>query len=147
MAELFDKGRSTITEHVLNVFKEGELDEKVVCREFRRTTKHGAIKGKTQEISVKQYNLDVIISVGYRIKSLRRYSFSPVGNRKTSKSTLSKALPWTMRDSERIRRGKLLERGSLIGFATFAAVRKSCIVKCSICMQPVKIMIQSPPNQ
>ena len=75
MAELFDKGRSTITEHVLNVFKEGELDEKVVCREFRRTTKHGAIKGKTQEISVKQYNLDVIISVGYRIKSLQGTRF------------------------------------------------------------------------
>lgn len=43
MAELFGKGRSTITEHVLNIFKECELDERVVCREFRRTTAHGAI--------------------------------------------------------------------------------------------------------
>ncbi len=69
MAELFAKGRTTITEHILNVFKEGELDENVVCREFRHTTKHGAIEGKTQETNVKYYNLDVIISVGYRVKS------------------------------------------------------------------------------
>jgi hypothetical protein len=68
-AELFAKGRTTITEHILNVFKEGELDENVVCREFRHTTQHGAIVGKTQEKTVKYYNLDVIISVGYRVKS------------------------------------------------------------------------------
>lgn len=75
LAELFGKGRSTVTEHISNIFKEGELDEKVVCREFRRTTEHGAIKGKTQEVSVKHYNLDVIISVGYRVKSLQGTRF------------------------------------------------------------------------
>lgn len=75
MAELFDKGRSTITEHIQNVFREGELDEKVVCRDFRRTSQHGAIKRKTQEQSVKYYNLDVIISVGYRVKSSRGTQF------------------------------------------------------------------------
>ena len=69
MAELFGKGRSTITEHIQNVFAEGELDENVVCRNFRHTTHHGAIQGKTQETEVKYYNLDVIISVGYRVKS------------------------------------------------------------------------------
>ena len=69
MAILFGKARTTITEHIQNVFKEGELDEKVVCRNFRHTTQHGAIQGKTQEASVKYYNLDVIISVGYRVKS------------------------------------------------------------------------------
>jgi hypothetical protein len=69
MATLFGKGRTTITEHIGNVFKEGELDEKVVCRNFRHTTQHGAIQGKTQETQVKYYNLDVIISVGYRVKS------------------------------------------------------------------------------
>jgi hypothetical protein len=69
MAMLFGKGRTTITEHIQNVFKEGELDEKVVCRNFRHTTQHGAIQGKTQVTSVKYYNLDVIISVGYRVKS------------------------------------------------------------------------------
>lgn len=69
MATLFGKGRSTITEHIQNVFKEGELTEEVVCRNFRLTTQHGAIEGKTQEKDVKHYNLDVIISVGYRVKS------------------------------------------------------------------------------
>jgi len=75
IAELFDKGRSTITEHIQNIFKEGELDEKVVCRDFRLTTEHGAIKGKTQEVVVKHYNLDVIISVGYRVKSAQGTHF------------------------------------------------------------------------
>ena len=69
MATLFGKGRTTITEHIGNVFKEGELDEEVVCRIFRHTTQHGAIEGKTQETSTIYYNLDVIISVGYRVKS------------------------------------------------------------------------------
>lgn len=72
---LFGKGRTTITEHIQNVFKEGELDEKVVCRDFRLTTLHGAIEGKTQENSVKHYNLDVIISVGYRVKSQQGTQF------------------------------------------------------------------------
>ncbi len=75
MGELFDKGRSTITEHITNIFKEGELDEKVVCRNFRHTTKHGAIQGKTQIKEVKHYNLDVIISVGYRVKSKQGTQF------------------------------------------------------------------------
>ena len=69
MAELFGKGRTTVTEHIQNVFAEGELDENMVCRNFRHTTQHGAIEGKTQEKEVKHYNLDVIISVGYRVKS------------------------------------------------------------------------------
>ncbi|WP_166922273.1 virulence RhuM family protein [Flavobacterium poyangense] len=75
MALLFGKGRTTITEHIQNTFKEGELDEKVVCRDFRHTTPHGAIKGKTQNKNVKLYNLDVIISVGYRVKSLQGTQF------------------------------------------------------------------------
>jgi len=69
MAILFGKGRSTITEHIGNILKEGELIEILVCRDFRHTTQHGAIEGKTQESSIKYYNLDVIISVGYRVKS------------------------------------------------------------------------------
>ena len=75
IAALFEKGRSTITGHIQNVFKEGELDEKVVCRDFRHTTKHGAIQGNTQDTTVKYYNLDVIISVGYRVKSQRGTQF------------------------------------------------------------------------
>jgi len=75
IAELFGKGRTTITEHIGNVFKEGELEEEVVCREFRHTTHHGAVAGKTQEKVVKHYNLDVIISVGYRVKSRQGTQF------------------------------------------------------------------------
>lgn len=75
IAILFDKGRSTIAEHIQNVFKEGELIENLVCREFRHTTQHGAIVGKTQEKTVRYYNLDVIISVGYRVKSHRGTQF------------------------------------------------------------------------
>ncbi|TAF33524.1 MAG: cell filamentation protein Fic [Cytophagales bacterium] len=75
MATLFGKGRSTITEHIGNVFAEGELDEKVVCRNFRLTTQHGAMEGKTQEKEVKHYNLDVVISVGYRVKSQQGTQF------------------------------------------------------------------------
>ena len=75
MAELFNKGRTTITEHINNIFYEGELLEKVVCRNFRHTTQHGAIKGKTQTKNIKHYNLDVIISVGYRVKSKQGTQF------------------------------------------------------------------------
>ena len=75
MAELFNKGRTTITEHINNIFTEGELKEEVVCRDFRHTTQHGAVKGKTQSIKIKHYNLDVIISVGYRVKSKQGTQF------------------------------------------------------------------------
>jgi hypothetical protein len=75
MAQLFGKARTTITEHVQNIFKEGELNEEVACRNFRLTTQHGAIEGKKQEVSVKLYSLDVIISVGYRVKSQRGTQF------------------------------------------------------------------------
>jgi hypothetical protein len=69
MATLFSKGRSTITEHIGNIFKEGELVKEMVSRKIRHTTQHGAIKGKTQKTESTFYNLDVIISVGYRVKS------------------------------------------------------------------------------
>jgi hypothetical protein len=75
MADLFGKGRTTITEHIGNIFKDGELDENLVCRNFRLTTQHGAIEGKTQSKDVKFYNLDVIISVGYRVKSQQGTQF------------------------------------------------------------------------
>ena len=75
IAMLFNKGRSTVTEHISNIFKEGELKETEVCRKFRHTTQHGAIEGKSQNKEVKLYNLDVIISVGYRVKSIQGTRF------------------------------------------------------------------------
>ena len=75
IAELFEKGRSTIAEHLKKIFEDGELDEKVVCRNFRQTTQHGAIEGKTQEKEVKFYNLRAITAVGYRVNSHRAIEF------------------------------------------------------------------------
>ena len=69
ISELFDKGRSTITEHLKNIFVEGELDENSVCREFRHTANDGKI------YQTKYYNLDAIISVGYRVNSKKATQF------------------------------------------------------------------------
>lgn len=63
MAELFQKGRTTITEHIKNIFEEGELEEVSVCRNFRHTATDG------KDYLTTFYNLDVVISVGYRVKS------------------------------------------------------------------------------
>ena len=68
MAELFDRDKSVISRHIKNVLVE-ELDEKEVVAKFANTTSHGAIKDKTQTHMVDYYNLDMIISVGYRVKS------------------------------------------------------------------------------
>ena len=75
MAELFGKGRSTITEHLQNIFNEKELQEDLVSRNFRHTTQHGAIAGKKQIGNVKFYNLDAILSVGYRVNSTQATQF------------------------------------------------------------------------
>jgi hypothetical protein len=75
LCDLFQKSKATISEHIKNIFNEGELDSNVVVRNFRTTTQHGAIKGKVQESKVKIYNLDVIISVGYRVKSKQGTQF------------------------------------------------------------------------
>ena len=75
IANLFQKAKSTISFHISNIFKEGELNEKVVVRKYRTTTHHGALEGKEQTHEVAYYNLDVIISVGYRVKSLRGTKF------------------------------------------------------------------------
>ena len=75
MADLFQRDRTVILRHIDNVFEEKELDKKVVCANFAHTTRHGAIKGKTQIQTANVYNLDVIISVGYRVKSQRGVQF------------------------------------------------------------------------
>lgn len=69
MAVLFGKSRTTITGHIKNIFEEWELDKKVVCQEFQHTTQHWAIKGKTQNTKTNFYNLEMIISVWYRVRS------------------------------------------------------------------------------
>ncbi len=81
MAELFQRDKTVILRHIQNIFKEGELEENVVCANFAHTTQHGAIPDKTQEATVKLYNLDVIISVGYRVKSQRGVQFRQWANK------------------------------------------------------------------
>ena len=75
MAELFQTTRNNVTIHISNIFNEEELEKNMVCKNFLHTTQHGAIVGKTQQKLIKLYNLDVIISVGYRIKSQRGTKF------------------------------------------------------------------------
>lgn len=75
IADLFGTRRPAITKHIGNIFKSGELDEKVVSSILEHTTQHGAIKGKKQKVNVKHYNLDVVLSVGYRVNSVRATQF------------------------------------------------------------------------
>ena len=75
MAELFQKDRTVIGRHISNIFKEGELDESLVCANFAHTKDYGRREGFTQTKNVVLYNLDVIISVGYRVKSQRGTQF------------------------------------------------------------------------
>ena len=66
---LFDKGRSTIAEHLQNIFQSQELQEDSVCRKFRRTAADG------KDYSTKYYDLDAVIAVGYRVNSIRATQF------------------------------------------------------------------------
>jgi len=97
MAELFDKDRKTITEHIQNVFKEGELAENSVCRKFQHTAEDG------KKYDVNFYNLDVIISVGYRVNSLRGTQFRIWATQKL-KEYIIKGF---VMDDERLAEGKV----------------------------------------
>ena len=81
MADLFQKDRTVISRHIRNVFKEGELDESLVCAKFALPKKYGRREGYIQEAEATIYNLDVIISVGYRVKSQRGVQFRQWANR------------------------------------------------------------------
>lgn len=78
MAELFDKDVRTVNEHVINVFEEGELDRKATIRNFRIVRQEGS---RQVEREIEHYNLDVIISVGYRVKSKQGTQFRIWANR------------------------------------------------------------------
>ena len=95
MQDLFDRSKSTVSEHISNVFKEGELDENQVVRKLRTT----AGDGKDYEVSY--YNLDVIISVGYRIKSQRGTQFR-IWATKTLKEFIIKGF---VLDDKRLKQG------------------------------------------
>ncbi len=75
MAELFGVQRPAITKHLQNIFETGELEEKVVCSILELPTQHGAIEGKIQNVKTKFYNLDAVLSVGYRVNSSQATQF------------------------------------------------------------------------
>lgn len=75
MAELFDVNKSSVSRHIKNIFETDELVEEVVVAKNATTTQHGALIGKTQTKLVNYYNLDMIISVGYRVNSVRGTHF------------------------------------------------------------------------
>lgn len=75
MADIFGVDKSGISRHLKNIFESKELDETVVVAKNATTTKHGAIEGKTQKSETNYYNLDAIISVGYRVNSKKATQF------------------------------------------------------------------------
>ncbi len=81
MAELFEKDKSVISRHIKSVFAEGELEESLAVAKNATTRKYGRVSGFTQEKTTYFYNLDVIISVGYRVKSKRGVEFRKWANR------------------------------------------------------------------
>ena len=104
MAELFDVGVPAISKHLKNIFEEGELDENVVVSKMEITTHHGAIEGLTQSHETKFYNLDVIISVGYRVNSRRATHFR-IWATGVLKEYMTKGFAL---DDERLKQGKTL---------------------------------------
>ena len=81
MALLFERDRTVVARHINNVFKEGELQKELVCAKIAHTEKLGRWEGRTQTAYTEYYNLDVIISVGYRVKSKRGTQFRIWANR------------------------------------------------------------------
>lgn len=104
MAELFDVQTPAISKHLKNIFDDGELDEEVVISKMETTTPHGAIEGKTQTKDVMFYNLDAIISVGYRVNSCRATAFR-IWATKILKEYMIKGFAM---DDERLKQGQVL---------------------------------------
>ena len=75
LCELYQTSKSNVSEHIKHIFEDGELEKDVVVRNFRITTQHGAIEGKTQSHDVAHYNLDMILSLGYRVRSITATRF------------------------------------------------------------------------
>ena len=75
LCELYQTSKSNVSEHIKHIFEDGELEKDVVVRNFRITTQHGAIEGKTQSRDVAHYNLDMILSLGYRVRSITATRF------------------------------------------------------------------------
>lgn len=102
MAELFDVKVPAISKHLKNIFEEGELNEELVISKMETTTPHGAIAEKTQTKETNFYNLDAIISVGYRVNSSKATQFR-IWATNTLKEFITKGF---VIDDERLKQGK-----------------------------------------
>lgn len=102
MAELFGVQVPAISKHLKNIFHDGELEEQVVVSKMEITTPHGAIDGKTQTMEAKFYNLDAIISVGYRVNSKKATHFR-IWATKILKEYMQKGF---VLDDDRLKQGK-----------------------------------------
>ena len=109
IAVLFGRDYKTISKHINNALKE-ELADSVVVAKFANTTQHGAIEGKTQTHEIDYFNLEVITSVGYRVKSKRGVQFRQWAN-KVLKQYLVKGYAV----NERMRKEQIGELRQLVG--------------------------------
>ena len=109
IAVLFGRDYKTISKHINNALRE-ELADSVVVAKFANTTQHGAIEGKTQTHEIDYFNLEVITSVGYRVKSKRGVQF-----RQWANNVLKQYLIKGYAVSERIRKEQIVEMRQLVG--------------------------------
>ncbi len=100
ISTLFDKGRSTITEHLKNIFQTGELDEKAACRDFRHTARDD------KDYKTRYYSLDAIIAVGFRVNSARALFSSASG----PPASCDYAIRGYVLDKERLKNGAFLSK-------------------------------------
>jgi hypothetical protein len=102
ISDLFGVGVPAISKHLKNIFESGELEEKVVVSILETTTQHGAMAGKTQAQKTRFYNLDAIISVGYRVSSSKATQFR-IWATKLLKEYITKGFAM---DDERLKNGR-----------------------------------------
>lgn len=109
MADLFNRNYTTISKHINNALKE-ELEGEEVVAKFANTTQHGAMEGKTQTHEVEYFNLEMVSSVGYRVKSKRGVQF-----RKWANKVLKQYLIKGYAVNERMRHEQIGELRQLVG--------------------------------
>ena len=114
LATLFGRDYKTISKHINNALKE-ELADEVVVAKFANTTKHGAMEGKTQTHEKEYFNLEMVTSIGYRVKSKRGVQFRKWANRVLKEYLLKGYIV-----NERIRKEQLCELRQLVQVASRA---------------------------
>ena len=119
LATLFGRDYKTISKHINNALKE-ELAGEVVVAKFANTTQHGAIEGKTQTHEIEFFNLEMVTSVGYRVKSKRGVLF-----RKWANKVLKDYLVKGFAVSDRIRKEQIGELRQLVGMLGRTIISKS----------------------